>query len=98
MTFDEFKEDLAGVIEKPETLEEFTKKVEEDYNLLDQARNKITEQEEQIKEKDKTISTYVNNILLSKKADSPEPEEPEKTPQERFNEMFDERFGLNKDK
>lgn len=96
MTFDEFKTGLAGVIEKPENLEEFTKNVEADYTLFDQAAEKIKEQAAEIEKKDTTIQTYVNNALLSQKA--PEVEtEPEKTPQEKFNEMFDERFGLNKE-
>lgn len=96
MTIDEVKKQLTEVLQNPEGIDGLVEGLTADYAALDAATAKIAEQEAELAKNNVTIAKLAASHVSTKPVAEVK-EEPEKTPQEVFNELFDERFGLNKE-
>ena len=94
MTKDELKTRLADVLEHPDNADALIKDLNGDLDLLEASKTKIAEQNKTIEEyQAKEKADAINALLTEPSKETPkEEEQPEKTPQEEFKELFDERY------
>ena len=94
MTKDELKTRLADVLEHPDNVDALVKDLGSDLDLLEASKTKIAEQNKTIEEyQAKEKQDAINSLLTAPSKETPkEEEQPKKTPQEEFRELFNERY------
>lgn len=93
MTKDELKTRLADVLEHPDNADSLIKDLDGDLDLLEASKAKIAEQTKTIEEyQAKEKADAINSLLTAPSEETPKEEEQEKTPQEEFKELFNERY------